>query len=84
MELTIERDVSAEQAFAAQIGSASSHLVEAFGITEEIAHRLTEGGLGDLANYAQADADDLTDILGGDRELAERIYAKAQRLGQGD
>lgn len=80
MELAIERDVTAEQAFAAQIGSASSHLVEAFGITDEIANRLTQGGLGDLANYAQAEVEDIADILGGDQELAERIYAKAQQL----
>lgn len=80
MELTIERDVTAEQAFAAQIGSASSHLVEAFGITDEIANRLTQGGLGDLINYAQAEVEDIADILGGDQELAERIHARAQQL----
>lgn len=80
MELTIERDVTAEQAFAAQIGSASSHLVEAFGITDEIATLLTNNGLGDLANYAQAEVEDLADILGGDQELAEHIYARAQQL----
>jgi len=80
MELTIERDVTAEQAFAAQIGSASSHLVEAFGITDEIATLLTNNGLGDLANYAQAEVEDIADILGGDQELAERIHARAQQL----
>jgi transcription termination/antitermination protein NusA len=78
MELNIDRDVTAEQAFAAQIGSAASHLVDALEIDDATATLLTNGGLGDLRNFAGVDIEDIAEVLGGDSALAKHIYDKAQ------
>ncbi len=80
MELTIERDVSAEQAFNAQLGSAASHLITDFGVDEAIAAKLTAGGLGDISAYADVEVGDIAEILDGDSELAQRIYDRAKEL----
>lgn len=80
MELTIERDVSAEQAFNAQLGSAAHHLVEAFGIDEATAAKLTSGGLSDLRTYADVDVGDIAEVLDGDLATAQKIYDKAKEL----
>ena len=52
---------------------------DALGITPEVARKLTDGGMGDIRTLAQGvDIDDVTEVLGGDRALAEQILAKAQ------
>ncbi len=80
MELTIERDVSAEQAFAAQLGSAAHVLMDAFDIDEATANQLTGGGLGDLRTYADVEVDDIAEVIGGDQATAQKIYDKARAL----
>jgi N utilization substance protein A len=78
MDLIIEKDEHAEQVFEGQMGSAVKHLVEALGITADTARLLTQNGMADLAMFAYADVEDVTEMLGGDRALAEQILAKAQ------
>lgn len=78
MDLIIEKDEHAEQVFEGQMGSAVKHLVEALGITADTARLLAQNGMADLAMFAYADVEDVTEMLGGDRALAEQILAKAQ------
>jgi N utilization substance protein A len=80
MELSIEKDETAAEVFAAQMGSATSNLGKALEIDEATASRLAENGLNDLKLFAQADVDDLAAILDGDRDLAQRIFDRAQEL----
>lgn len=80
MELSIEKDETAAEAFAAQMGSATSNLGRILDIDEDTATRLAENGLNDLRLFTQADVDDIAAILDGNRELAQHIYDKAQSL----
>jgi len=80
MELSIEKDETAAEAFAAQMGSAASHVARALGIDEATAARLAENGLNDLKLFAQADVEDIAAILEGDNDLAQRIFDKVQEL----
>jgi N utilization substance protein A len=81
MDLIIERDEHAEQVFEGQMGHAVHDLQAALGITDDVARKLIEGGLGDLRMLASGDVDvdDVAGVLGDDdRALAEQILAKAQ------
>ncbi|MBK8091618.1 MAG: transcription termination/antitermination protein NusA [Verrucomicrobiaceae bacterium] len=79
MDLIIERDEHAEEVFKGQMGHAAQDLQVALGISDEVARQLIEGGMGDLRTLATGvDIDDVTEVLGGDRDLAEQILAKAQ------
>ena len=80
MELSIEKDETAAEVFAAQMGSAASHLGKALGIDDATAAKLAENGLNDLKLFAQADVDDIAAIVDGDRDLAEHIFARALEL----
>ena len=80
MELSIEKDETAAEVFAAQMGSAASHLGKALGIDDATAAKLAENGLNDLKLFAQADVDDIAAIVDGDRDLAEHIFARAMEL----
>ena len=44
----------------------------------QVARKLVENGLMDVSMFSQVDADDLTEMLDGDRTLAEQIIEKAQ------
>jgi len=78
MDLIIEKDEHAEQVFEGQMGSAVQHLVDALGVSADTARVLAQNGMADLAMFAYADVEDVTEMLGGDRALAEQILAKAQ------
>lgn len=78
MDLIIEKDEHAEQVFEGQMGNAIQHLVDALGVSADTARLLAQNGMADLAMFAYADVDDVTEMLGGDRPLAELILAKAQ------
>jgi N utilization substance protein A len=78
MDLIIEKDEHAEQVFEGQMGSAVQHLVDALGVSAETARLLAQNGMADLAMFAYADVEDVAEMLGGDRVLAEQILAKAQ------
>ncbi len=79
MDLIIEKDEHASEVFEGQMGSAAHQLQDALGITTEVARQLTQGGMGDIRTLATGvDIDDVAEVLGGDRELAEQILAKAQ------
>lgn len=78
MDLIIERDEHAEQVFEGQMGSAVQHLVDALGVSADTARLLAQNGMADLAMFAYADVEDVAEMLGGDRALAEQILAKAQ------
>jgi len=79
MDLVIEKDEHAAEVFEGQMGSAVRQLQDALGITSEVARQLTDGGMGDIRTLAHGvDIDDVTEVLDGDRALAEQILAKAQ------
>ena len=78
-DLMIERDETASDVFKAHVGGAMHVIADTFGISEEVAQKLVEGGLADLDTFAGVDADDLEGIL-QDRALAEQIAAKAAAL----
>lgn len=79
MDLIIEKDEHAAEVFEGQMGSAAQQLVDALGISADVARQLINGGMGDFRTLATGvDVDDVTEVLGGDRGLAEQILAKAQ------
>lgn len=80
MDLIIEKDEHAQQLFEGQMGGVAQALVDQLGVSEEIARKLVEGGLPDIAGFAQADAGDIAEMIGGDEALAKEIYSKAQAV----
>ena len=78
MDLVIEKDEHAAEVFEGQMGSAVHHLVDALGITEDVARQLTQGGMGDLKTLATGvDVSDIAEVLDGDHDLAQQIFDKA-------
>ncbi len=78
MDLVIEKDEHAAEVFEGQMGSAVHHLVDALGITADVARQLTQGGMGDLKTLATGvDVGDIAEVLGGDSALAQQIFDKA-------
>jgi N utilization substance protein A len=78
MDLVIEKDEHAAEVFEGQMGSAVHHLVDALGITEDVARQLTQGGMGDLKTLATGvDVADIAEVLDGDTALAQQIFDKA-------
>lgn len=80
MDLVIEKDETAAEVFAAQIGGAASVLMKSFEIDAATAELLVKGGLGDLRSYDGVGEDDLMEIV-GNPEVAARIFAKLQSHG---
>lgn len=78
MELIIEKDETAAEHFAAQMGGAAHELAQKLGISEEIANKLVNGGLVDVAAFVGVDVDDIAELIGGDAELARQILEKAE------
>ncbi|MCW0219000.1 MAG: transcription termination factor NusA, partial [Prosthecobacter sp.] len=75
MELSIERDEHAAEVFEGQLDTAAHELERALGINLDTSRKLANGGLGDLQMLLQVDVEDITEALGGDRVLAEQVYA---------
>ncbi|MBX7210844.1 MAG: transcription termination factor NusA [Verrucomicrobiaceae bacterium] len=80
MDLVIEKDEHAAEVFEGQMGGAAKTLVDALGLSEEVARKLVQNGLIDVSMFSQVDADDLAEMLDGDRALAEQIVEKAQSV----
>ena len=78
MDLAIEKDEHAAEVFEGQVDTAAHEIEAALGIELELAKKLVKQGLLNLAMFSQVDVDDVTEMLDGDRELAEQILAKAQ------
>ena len=81
MDLIIEKDEHAAEVFEGQMGGVAKVLVDALGVSQEVARTLVQSGLMDISMFSQVDADDLTEILSGDRELAEQIVEKVRAAG---
>lgn len=77
-DLAIEKDEHATKVFEGHVGGAVHQIVDAFGISEDIARQLVDGGLTDISLFADVEAEDLAPMLGGDMELAQQIVDKAQ------
>jgi len=75
MDLIIEKDETAAEVFAAQIGGAAAGLMKAFEIDAATAETLVKGGLAALSSYADVGEEDIAEIV-GDPEIAARIFAK--------
>ena len=81
MDLVIEKDEHAAEVFEGQMGGAAKTLVDALGVSQDVARTLVQSGLMDISMFSQVDAEDLTEILSGDRELAEQIVEKVRAAG---
>lgn len=77
-ELIIEKDERAEKAFEGHMGESVKEIVEAFGVGEDIARKLVDGGLVELPLFASASEDDIAGMLDGNVELAREIVEKAR------
>ncbi len=77
MELAIEKDETAAEHFAAQMGGAAHELAQKLGISEEIANQLVTNGLNDVSAFAGVDVEEVASMIGGDTELARQILEKA-------
>ena len=77
MDLVIEKDETAAEVFAAQLGGAASVLMKNFEIDAATAEMLVKGGLGDLRSYDGVGEEDIAEIV-GNAEVAARIFAKLQ------
>ena len=77
MELNIEKDETAAEHFAAQMGGAAHDLAQALDITEAVASQLVQGGLLDVASFAGVEASDIAEMIDCDDETAQRIIDKA-------
>ncbi|MDB6073691.1 MAG: Transcription termination/antitermination protein NusA, partial [Verrucomicrobiaceae bacterium] len=80
MDLVIEKDETAAEVFAAQIGGAASVLMKNFEIDAATAELLVKGGLGDMRSYDGVGEEDIAEIV-GEPEVAARIFAKLQSQG---
>ncbi len=79
-DLVIEKDERAAEAFEAHMGGAAHSIVNALGVTDEVAKKLVEGGMIELSMFAYADAADIAEILDGDHALAQQIVERAAAL----
>jgi N utilization substance protein A len=91
MQLIIDKDETAAEVFAAQVGGAAHTIAVALGIDEGLASRLVNGGFPELSMYSGASAEDFGDALRGDdeltpadAELATLVFTKAQALNSAE
>lgn len=75
-DLVIEKDEHAKKVFEGHMGGAAHQLVEALGITEAEAAKLTAGGVSEISVLDDMGVEDVTDILDGDAERAQLILEK--------
>lgn len=82
-DVQIEKDESQHEAFEQRVIDTANEFVEHLGadaINQETAIKLVKGGINDLRFFSMVDAEDLTGILEGDAEAAEKILAAAQSI----
>ena len=77
-DLAIERDQHEEKKFESSMGGSVHQIVDAFGISEEVARKLADGGLTDLSAFDDVDESDIAGILDGYTETAKLIVEKAR------
>ncbi len=77
-DLAIERDQHEEKKFESSMGGSVHQIVEKFGISEEVARKLADGGLTDLSAFDDVDESDIAGILDGDTATAKLIVEKAR------
>jgi N utilization substance protein A len=79
-ELIIEKDERAEKVFEGHMGESVKGIVEAFGVTEDVARKLVDNGMTELSFFADANEEDIAGMLDGNTELAKQIVGKALAL----
>jgi transcription termination/antitermination protein NusA len=91
MQLMIDKDETAAEVFAAQVGGAAHSIALKLGIDEALASRLVNGGFAELSFYDGASADDFAEALRGDgeltpadAELATLVFQKVQALNSAE
>ena len=79
-EINIQEDTTAKEAMNAKVTGASSELVHAFGISEDVANSLVKAGLNSLDVFAGVSAEDIIEATQGqvDAATAEKIVARLQ------
>jgi N utilization substance protein A len=76
-DLVIERDERAEQIFEGHMGETVKQIVETFGVSQDVARKLVDNGMTELAAFADVTEDDLAGMLDGDTATARQIAEKA-------
>jgi transcription termination/antitermination protein NusA len=86
-QLAVDKDETAAEVFAAQVGGAAHSIAKALGIDEALASRLVNGGFAELSYYHGAAAEDFAEALRGDGDLtpadsnlADLVFEKVQAL----
>ena len=77
-EINIAEDTSAKDAFVASVSGAAKQLMDALGITEEIAQKLVAVGMNAVELITDVSAQDVVDATGIDLAAAEEIVNKAK------
>jgi len=77
-DLVIERDERAEQIFEGHMDESVHQIVEAFGVSTEVARKLADNGLTELAVFADVSEEDIAGMLDGDDATARQIVEKAR------
>jgi transcription termination/antitermination protein NusA len=77
-DINIQEDTSAKEAMNAKFTGAYSELINAFGISEEVASALVKAGLNSVDVFAGVSADDIVGAAGIDPAIAAQIVARIQ------
>jgi N utilization substance protein A len=77
-EVDIQEDKREEKALKHKTDEAAHSLAEILGISEEEALKLTAGGMNSIEVIQLAEAEDIAEALGSDKETGQRILAAAQ------
>jgi len=77
-EINIAEDTSAKDAFVASVSGAAKQLMDALGITEEVAQKLVAVGMNAVELITDVSAQDVVDATGIDLAAAEEIVNKAK------
>jgi len=77
-EINIAEDTSAKDAFVASVSGAAKQIMDALGITEEIAQKLVAVGMNAVELITDVSAQDVVDATGIDLAAAEEIVNKAK------
>jgi len=76
-DLVIERDERAEQIFEGHMGETVKQIVDTFSVSTDVARKLVDNGMTELAAFADITEDDLAGMLDGDAATARQIAEKA-------
>jgi N utilization substance protein A len=77
-DLVIERDERAEQIFEGHMDDSVKQIVEAFGVSDDVARKLVDNGMTELSVFTDVSEEDIAGMLDGDTATARQIVEKAR------